>query len=65
MSPLFACHRCGMQIERSMANYWRLKGRVICSGCLDLQAVEDGQDADDHDAGPAGQDRASKTAQRK
>ena len=47
-----------------MANYWRLKGRVICSGCLDLQAVEDGQDADEHDAGPAGQDRASKTQDR-
>ena len=48
-----------------MANYWRLKGRVICSGCLDRQAFEEGQDADDQDAGPAGQDsKAPKTAQR-
>ena len=53
MSPLFACHRCGMQIERSMANYWRLKGRVICSACLDLQ------DARQKHSGPDDQDRAT------
>ena len=42
-----------MQIERSMANYWRLKGRVICSACLDLQ------DADEKNSGPAARDRAT------
>ena len=42
-----------MQIERSMANYWRLKGRVICSGCLDLQ------DAHEKKGGPAVRDRAT------
>ena len=40
MPPLFACHRCGMQIERSMESYWRTKGRLICSGCLDQQEEE-------------------------
>ena len=42
-----------MQIERSMANYWRLKGRVICSACLDLQ------DAHQKNSGPDDQDRAT------
>ena len=35
--PLFRCHGCNMRIERSMATYWRNKGKVLCSSCLDSQ----------------------------
>jgi len=35
MTPLFACSGCGVQIERSTRLYLRLKGRVLCSTCLD------------------------------
>ena len=33
--PLFPCDGCGMRIERSIAAYWRNKGRLLCSSCLD------------------------------
>ena len=33
--PLFSCDGCGMRIERSIAAYWRNKGRLLCSSCLD------------------------------
>jgi len=35
--PLFRCHGCNMRIERSMATYWRNKGKMLCSSCLDSQ----------------------------
>ena len=28
-----------MRIERSMAAYWRNKGKLLCSSCLDRQDV--------------------------
>ena len=28
-----------MRIERSMAAYWRNKGKLLCSSCLDLQEM--------------------------
>jgi hypothetical protein len=37
MPPLFACAGCGLQIERSTRLYLRLRGRVLCSTCLDRQ----------------------------
>ena len=35
--PLFRCEGCSMRIERSMAAYWRNKGKLLCSSCLDRQ----------------------------
>ena len=35
--PLFRCAGCSMRIERSMAAYWRNKGKLLCSSCLDRQ----------------------------
>ena len=35
--PLFRCEGCSMRIERSMAAYWRNKGKLLCSSCLDSQ----------------------------
>ncbi len=28
-----------MRIERSMATYWRNKGKLLCSSCLDRQEM--------------------------
>ena len=28
-----------MRIERSMAAYWRKKGKLLCSSCLDRQEM--------------------------
>ena len=28
-----------MRIERSMASYWRNKGKLLCSSCLDRQEM--------------------------
>ena len=28
-----------MRIERSMAAYWRNQGKLLCSSCLDRQAM--------------------------
>ena len=28
-----------MRIERSMAAYWRNKGKLLCSSCLDRQEM--------------------------
>lgn len=33
--PIFRCEGCSMRIERSMAAYWRNKGKLLCSSCLD------------------------------
>ncbi|MBA4737129.1 MAG: hypothetical protein H2063_07970 [Synechococcus sp.] len=46
--PLFRCEGCSMRIERSMAAYWRNKGKLLCSSCLDrqempLKTTENGQ----------------------
>ena len=38
--PLFVCAGCSMRIERSMSTYLRLKGRVLCSTCLDRMESE-------------------------
>ena len=38
--PLFVCAGCSMRIERSMATYLRMKGRVQCSTCLDRMEAE-------------------------
>ncbi len=40
MAPLFACSGCGLQIERSTRLYLQLKGRVLCSTCLDRREEE-------------------------
>ena len=37
--PLFRCEGCSMRIERSMAAYWRNKGKLLCSTCLDRQEM--------------------------
>ncbi len=37
--PLFICAGCSMRIERSMAAYWREKGKLLCSTCLDRQEM--------------------------
>ena len=37
--PLFRCEGCSMRIERSMAAYWRNKGKLLCSSCLDRQEI--------------------------
>ena len=39
MSPIFPCRGCGTFIERSTQHYRRVKGQVLCSTCLDAQAV--------------------------
>ena len=33
--PLFLCKDCGLRIERSIAAYWKNRGRLLCSTCLD------------------------------
>ena len=40
MSPIFPCRGCGTFIERSTQYYRRVKGQVLCSTCLDAQAVK-------------------------
>jgi len=40
MSPIFPCRGCGTFIERSTQHYRRVKGQVLCSTCLDAQAVK-------------------------
>ena len=37
--PLFRCEGCSMRIERSMEAYWRNKGKLLCSSCLDRQEM--------------------------
>ena len=59
MPPVFACHHCGMQIERSMESYWRTRGRLICSSCLDQLESEDNA------RGPAGTARPQSDPDRK
>ena len=39
MSPIFPCRGCGTFIERSTQHYRRVQGQVLCSTCLDAQAV--------------------------
>ena len=40
MSPIFPCRGCGTFIERSTQHYRRVKGQVLCSTCLDAQALK-------------------------
>ena len=40
MSPIFPCRGCGTFIERSTQHYRHVKGQVLCSTCLDAQAVK-------------------------
>ena len=40
MSPIFPCRGCGTFIERSTQHYRRVKVQVLCSTCLDAQAVK-------------------------
>ena len=40
MSPIFPCRGCGTFIERSTQHYRRVQGQVLCSTCLDAQAVK-------------------------
>ena len=35
MSPIFKCLICRKDIERSTKTYWRKKGHLLCSTCLD------------------------------
>ena len=37
--PLFRCEGCTLRIERSMVAYWRNKGKLLCSSCLDRQEM--------------------------
>ena len=43
--PLFSCDGCGMRIERSMAAYWKAKGRLLCSSCTDRKEQTHGRSA--------------------
>ena len=40
MSPIFPCRGCGTFIERSTQHYRRVQGQVLCSTCLDAQALK-------------------------
>ena len=35
MSPIFKCLICRKDIERSTKTFWRKKGHLLCSTCLD------------------------------
>ena len=35
MSPIFKCLICRKDIERSTKAFWRKKGHLLCSTCLD------------------------------
>ena len=51
--PLFVCAGCSMRIERSRATYLRLKGRVLCSTCLDRMESELTTGSDRNEAAPS------------
>ena len=35
MTPIFKCLICRKDIERSTKTFWRKKGHLLCSTCLD------------------------------
>ena len=35
MSPIFKCLICRKDIERSTKTFWKKKGHLLCSSCLD------------------------------
>ena len=35
MSPIFKCLICRKDIERSTKTFWKKKGHLLCSTCLD------------------------------
>ncbi len=35
MSPIFKCLICKQDIERSTKTFWKKKGHLLCSTCLD------------------------------
>ena len=35
MSPIFKCLICRKDIERSKKSFWKKKGHLLCSSCLD------------------------------
>ena len=35
MSPIFKCLMCRKDIERSTKTFWKKKGHLLCSTCLD------------------------------
>ena len=35
MSPIFKCLFCRKDIERSTKTFWKKKGHLLCSTCLD------------------------------
>ena len=35
MTPIFKCLICRKDIERSIKTFWRQKGYLLCSSCLD------------------------------
>ena len=43
-----------MRIERSMAAYWRNKGKLLCSSCLDRQKMPVKTTEDGHKDGSSG-----------
>ena len=57
--PLFVCAGCSMRIERSMATYLRMKGRVLCSTCLDRKEAEQTDGKDRNEPGPSKPTRTS------
>ena len=42
MTPIFKCLMCRKDIERSTKTFWRKKGHLLCSTCLD--SIEKNQD---------------------
>ena len=48
-----------MRIERSMATYLRMKGRVLCSTCLDHMESEQTDGKDRNESGPSRPTRTS------
>ncbi|MCB4378108.1 hypothetical protein FZX13_01710 [Synechococcus sp. MU1625] len=52
--PLFRCEGCSMRIERSMEAYWRNKGKLLCSSCLDRQDMPLKTTEDGHKDGSSG-----------
>ncbi|MCB4395078.1 hypothetical protein FZZ91_03880 [Synechococcus sp. HB1133] len=52
--PLFRCEGCSMRIERSMEAYWRNKGKLLCSSCLDRQAMPQKTTEDGRQDGSSG-----------
>ena len=47
MSPIFKCLICRKDIERSTKSFWRKKGHLLCSSCLDKIDIKNKKDLGD------------------